>query len=247
VFTLTRICAFFAALAMHGALSAARADYISQSVTLDQSNTLKDGLAYGSVLIEAYDGVGSGGGGLKAGEVRLTYAANPGADYASLSKTFGIDHVGFNTDLAILADQINPPSGWKISNRKSLASFGKFTWNADGSAKGGTRPNPVTLVIGGLGKDATVGHFLIGSDGPEKGPPTEDSVYFAMHVAGFTANANPNIGSHWVGGSGVDLDLPPPPEGAGELQPTPEPTGFLLAAFGAGCVWFGRWWRFRRE
>jgi hypothetical protein len=214
-----------------------RADYVSQSVTLDQSNTLKDGVAYGSVLVEAYDGVGAAGGGLKAGEVRLTYSANMVADYASASKTFGIDHMGFNTDLKLTAGQITSSAGWKINDNKNLSAFGKFSWAADGNAKGGDRPNPTSLLITGLGANAKIGHFMIATSG------SEGNVYFAMHVAGFTSASNPNVGSHWVGGSSLVTEIPPP-EGSGEGPPppsaTPEPTTILLGVFGFGGLWIGR-------
>src|SRR6266404_9230967 len=101
----------------------ALADYVSQSVSLDQSNALKDGVSYGSVLIEAYDGVGIGGGGLNKGEVRLTYAASIVPDYNSVSKTFGIQGVGFNTDLSLASGQITGPLGWTLGNKKSLSGF----------------------------------------------------------------------------------------------------------------------------
>jgi hypothetical protein len=176
----------------------------------------------------------------------LTYNANLVADYASLSKTFGIDHVGFNTDLAVSAGQITPPTGWKMSGNNTLSGFGQFTWGADGSAKGGSRINPATVLITGLGADATVSHFLINSQGAGKNPPSQGAVYFAMHVAGFTVKKDDDITSHWVGGSGVRVDLPPPPEGSGDLQPTPEPASILLFALGAlGIAFRRRFWRAR--
>lgn len=229
------------------------ADYATQSINLDQSNTLKDGVVYGSVLIEAYNGVGAPGGGLNAGEVRLTYSAAVVPDYTSLGKTFGIDHVGFNTDLSFAADKISGPAGWKINNKGSMSGFGKFTWQADGSAKGGERPNPVSLLITGLGTDATLAHFLFGSEGNGKNPPDQGSVYFAMHVAGFTTASQ--VGSHYVGGSGTGEppppggsgEEPPPPGGGGEVRDTPEPSALLLGGFGVACFGLYRWNTRRRK
>ena len=238
-----RVCLLATCAAL--APPAAFADYVSQSVILDQSNSLKDGVAYGSVLVEAYNGVGSAGGGLKAGEVRPTYSANLVADYDSISKTFGIDHLGFNTDLKIKSKQITSPTGWKIRKNKTLSEFGKFTWKADGSAKGGSRPNPVTLLITGLGVNATIEHFLIGSTGSGQHAPSEGSVYFAMHVAGFSTKNDCDVSSHWVGGSTRAVIDPPPPEGSGEVGPTPEPASLLLGAIGIAGVWIGRMWRQR--
>jgi hypothetical protein len=247
VFISMRIRVWFMAACALAAPPAVHADYVSQLVILDQSNTLKDGVAYGSVLVEAYNGVGAAGGGLKAGEVRLTFTADPTA-YDSVSKTFGIDHLGFNTDLTLTAGQITQPSGWKISSAKTLSGFGKFTWDADGSAKGGSRLNPASVLIDGLGSNATIDHFLIGSVGSGKNPPSEGSVYFAMHVAGFSVKGN-DATSHWVGGSTrliVDPPPPPGPEGSGDVRPTPEPASIILGAFGIGAVWLGRMWRSRK-
>ncbi len=207
------------------------ADYVSQTVILDQSNALKDGVAYGGVLVEAYDGLGVSGGGLNAGEVRLTFSANVVDDYVSLKKSFGIDRVGFNSDLAISAGQIATPAGWKLKNNKNMDGFGKFAWIAHGP---GDRLNPLTLLINGLGADATPEHFLIGSAG-KSGPPSQGAVYFAAHVAGFTVLCD-DISSHFIGGSDVGADFPPPPEGSGEVRPTPEPTSLLMSILGVGCV-----------
>jgi hypothetical protein len=235
----------------------AHADYVSQPVSIDQSNTMKDGVVYGSVLVEAYNGVGAAGGGLNAGEVRLTYSASAIPDYGTISKTFGIGEVGFNTDLALSSGQITGPAGWKLDSAKTISGFGKFSWGLQGNAEGGSRPNPVTVLITGLGADATLEHFLLGSVGAGKNPPSEGSVFFAMHVAGFeTPGASP-VGSHFVGGSGVNEppppggsgedppgdpgNDPPPPGGGGEVRPTPEPSALLLAGISAGCVGFYRW------
>jgi hypothetical protein len=221
--------------------TAARADYVSQSVTLDQSNALKDGVTYGTVLVEAYNGVGPGGGGLTAGEVRLTYTAST-APYSGESKTFGIGAVGFNTDLSLTPGQISGPGGWKLKNNHTMSGFGNFVWELSGDAKGGSRPNPVTVLISGLGADATIGHFTLGSKGNGKSPPPEGSVYFAMHVAGFTYQCNEDVTSHFVGGGSGDPNLPPPPPpgGSGEVQPTPEHSTIVLLSISFGCLALAR-------
>src|SRR5262245_14671495 len=85
--------------------SQARADYVSYTMALDQSNVMPDGVKYGSVVVEAYDGVGAPGGGLSAGSVRLTFTADVLPVYGKLSN-FGIDKVGFNTDLDLSKGQI---------------------------------------------------------------------------------------------------------------------------------------------
>ena len=216
------------------------ADYVFQTVTLDQSNALNNGVNYGSVLIEAYDG-GVGGGGLSTGQVRLTFTASNASNYTSLGKTFGIGEVAFNTDLALTAGQISGPGGWTLSNTKSISGFGKFSWDLSGSAAGGSRPNPVSVTISGLGANATLQHFLFGSAGDGVNPPPLGSVDFAMFVAGFTTT-DPTIGGHFVGGPfGV-----PPPGGQGEPPAaTPEPSTLVLG--GIGLVVFMGWSSRRRR
>src|SRR5262249_35993148 len=130
----------------------ARADYLTQTVGLDQSNVLPDGVKYGSVRVEAYDGVGAPGGGLSAGQVRITVTADSLASYGKLDN-FGIQKVGFNTDLSLKAGQITPPSGWKVEPGGNISGFGHFTWEVVG--KGSNRHDPAVITISGLGANAT--------------------------------------------------------------------------------------------
>src|SRR5438128_10061017 len=83
---------------------------------LDQSNTLPDGVVYGTVKVEA---------GL--GEVKLIYTAAP-TPYSSTGKNFGLHTVGFNTDLSLKSTQIGAPSGWKSTPHANLSAFGVFSW-----------------------------------------------------------------------------------------------------------------------
>src|SRR5687768_16263 len=78
----------------------AQAGYLTQTVKLNLSNDLADGVTYGTVKVEAYDGVGAASGGLSAGQVRLTYTADP-APYDALTGNFGFHTVGFNTKLSL--------------------------------------------------------------------------------------------------------------------------------------------------
>src|SRR3954471_18009029 len=109
----TRLALLLLAAAL-GFTQPARGGYLTETVTLDVSNELGSGAAYGTVKVEAYDGVGATGGGLKAGEVRLTFAADPTA-YDSVGPKFGLHTVGFNTDLSLAAAQIVTPAGWKLT------------------------------------------------------------------------------------------------------------------------------------
>jgi hypothetical protein len=225
-------------------LPAARADYVSQSVTLDQSNSLPDGVTYGTVKIETYDGKGPGGGGLLAGQARLTFSAVVAGNYSGVTKSFGIDEVGFNTTLSFSAAQISGPGGWNLASNKNLDGFGRFNWAWSGSAKGGVRPNPVTVLITGLGSKVSPSSFLVGSVGNGSQPPPQGSVDFAMRVAGFEAKGADDDGQ-FVGGPGGGGD-PPPPGGSGEVAPSPEPSTILLSAVAAGCLLLGRGWQARR-
>src|SRR3954451_22475384 len=73
----------------------ASAGYLTNSYTFTQSNTLADGVNYGTVTIEAYDGNGAGGGGLAAGQIKLTIDVTT-APYTTVGSKFGIQSFGFN-------------------------------------------------------------------------------------------------------------------------------------------------------
>ena len=61
----------------------ARAGYATQTFTLNQSNGLADGVNYGSVQVQAYNGVGANPSSLSAGQVVFTVTVNSAA-YGSL-------------------------------------------------------------------------------------------------------------------------------------------------------------------
>jgi hypothetical protein len=83
--------------------AAATADFISYS--LNQSNTLPDGVAYGTVKVESNTGLG---------EVKLTFSA-ASDPYNSLGPNFGFHTIGFNTDLDLKAANFTLPAGWKLT------------------------------------------------------------------------------------------------------------------------------------
>jgi hypothetical protein len=204
----------------------ARAGYVTQTVDLDRSNTLADGVVYATVKVEAYDGVSAGGGGLKAGEVRLTYTADATV-YDAIGPTFGLHTVGFNTDLALAKGQIVAPAGWTLTKTPNLSEFGKFSWKAATS----NHTSPVlVLLVESLGLNATLDHFLAASKSA-----SDNAVYFAAHIKDFKDRQDcDNVTSHWVGGRTVE-STPPPPGGTGEPPPeTPEPGA--LALCGAGIA-----------
>lgn len=210
--------------------STARAEYISQSYLLDQSNTFGDGTTYGKVVVEAYNGLGAGGGGLSAGSVRLTFSADILGIYGTLGN-FGIDRVAFNTDLVLKESQISGPTDWKITADKQVSGFGQFSWNVQ-KQKGPDRLNLVVVTIGDLGLDATIAHFLIDSSQKNGDVPPQGASPFAAHVAGFSGTAANNFtGSHFVGGGVPDDD-------DNQVSETPEPSALMLVATGIAALGF---------
>jgi hypothetical protein len=221
----------------------ARADYVTRSYVLDQSGQLPDGLGYGNVTIEAYDGVGDPANDLAAGQVRLTFEAEVIPLYGPVKDRFGFRAAGFNTDLALVESQIALPAGWKLRTDRNMGGFGKFAWQAHGKP----RQNPLVITIDGLGAAATLEHFLIpsmtaGGDYPVQGP-----VYFAARIGGFDLNDDVHDATSHVAGAGYPMPPPgtdpewPDPDGSNGSPteppvPNPEPSTLLLCALGAGCV-----------
>jgi hypothetical protein len=159
--------------------TAALADYISQTVGL--SSTAPNPIS-GSVQIEAYDGQGAAGGGLNAGQVRLTFHAN--APIGNVGDFSGFEGVGFNTDLSLNPSQITGPMKWGASSNRYY-SIARFPWvvrataldSFTGSWLGmpdlvydGRLPlhNDLSVLISGLGSNATHAHFQFPA---EKGTP----------------------------------------------------------------------------
>ena len=178
-----------------------RADYVAQTVILDQSNKLSDGVNYGSVKIEAYNGVGAAGGGLAVGQVRITYTPTIVPAYGTVSSDFGFSAVNFNTDLALTNKQIAIPKGWAVSSPATSGGFGSFIWGAEDIGKNNKKQNPMVVLISGLGVDATLKHFLLPSVGGKK----QGTATFAGQVQ--SLNTGPNdtseTHSHWIAGSAV--------------------------------------------
>ena len=236
---------FLAALACAALSAPARADYVTRTYLFDQSNTLPDMLTYGSVTIEAYDGIGAAGGGLAAGQVRLTLTADPLPVYGPVRPGFGIRAVGFNTDLTLSEGQISMPSGWKLRPDRFMGGFGRFAWQAHGKAK--DRQDPLVVTINELGADAALEHFLIPSATSTGGVPPEGPVYFAARIGGFDLNDDFFDTTRHVVGTGypmpppiIDPEVPTDPipggvqgPGPGQEVESPEPSTLLLAALGA--------------
>jgi MYXO-CTERM domain-containing protein len=176
----------------------AAADFIT--FNLDQSNTLPDGVVYGTVKLEAFKNLG---------EVKLTYTADP-TPYSSTGDNFGFHTIGFNTDLSLKSSQFTLPTGWKLDSNANLSMFGVFSWKVTTSNH---EAPVVTVLIGGLGSNATLDHFTFPSIGGK-------SVFFAGHIIDFSLKGSDTT-SQWVGGSSD-----PPPVDA------PEPATATMAVLG---------------
>jgi hypothetical protein len=227
-----------------------RADYVSQTYTLDHSNVLPTGTAFGTVKVEAYDGTGAAGGGLSAGQVRFTVTPNVVPAYDSIGNHFGISAFGFNTDLTLKPGQISAPKHWKLHNHVSLGGFGDFGWEA--ISQGQHNQNPLVLTISGLGSNASLSHFLFGSTTGPDNAPTHGAL-FAATVSGFNIdNRCHDTRSQVIAVlPPVSSDAPPPngppgPGGQGSPPPaSPEPSTWLLGAMGVGGIGMCRWLRRR--
>src|SRR5262249_26222795 len=118
---------------------------------------------------------------------------------------------------------------WKPTAHANLSSFGVFSWKDETS----NNPLPtVTLVITGLGANATLGHFTLPSSRGE-------SEFFAGHIIDFNIRACATT-SQWVAGSTDAAGRPPPggsggpppPGGQGGPPSAPEPSTLAMAAVG---------------
>jgi hypothetical protein len=191
------------------AVPRAAADFIT--FNLDQSNTLANGVVYGTVKLEAFKNLG---------EIKLTYTADP-APCSSIGKNFGFHTVGFNTDLSLKSSQFTLPTGWKLDANANLGEFGVFSWKVTTSNH---EAPSVSVLIDGLGNNATLNHFTLPSKGGR-------SVFFAGHIIDFSLKGSGTT-SHWVGGS-----TDPPSSGGPGNPHAPEPSTLAMSAI--ALVGFG--------
>jgi hypothetical protein len=189
------------------ATNPAAADLITYN--LDQSNALPSGTVYGSVTVESFKNLG---------EVKLTYSADP-TPYTSVGKNFGFHTIGFNTDLTLNPSQFTLPTGWSASANANLSTFGVFSWKV---TTNNHEAPVVSVLIDGLGNNATLDHFTLLSTGGK-------SVFFAGHIIDFSRKGS-DVSSHWVGGSSDPLPPPPGGEGGpgGPFAPSPEPSTIAM-------------------
>jgi hypothetical protein len=185
----------------------AAAEFMTKSFLLDQTNndsTLKDGTAYGTVTVTADPATG---------KVTVAFTVTPSKVPGPLGN-FGLQEAALNTDLNLTAlhAAVSADHGWGASytvDKKGepssqLGGFGSFSIDAAG--KGSNRQTTETITITGLGADATLGHFTIGSLDKNGRTPAQGSVFFAAHEAGF---GGPQ--SMYVGGRNPVTAAPEPP------------------------------------
>jgi hypothetical protein len=246
----TEIRFFIAALALLLFVqTAVFADYLTQIFNLvdpgeqSQNVAFPGGRAPGTVQIEAYDGNGANGGGLNPGEVRLIFdTKNTG--FAPLSvntanNLIGVQAVAFNTDLSLSPSQIHVPTGWMVAqnftnysastDRETPSSFflGQFSW---GAGTVSSIQGAMSILITGLGANATLNHFVFDSTLMQNPPPGPifESAAFAANAVGLSFGADgANVSSGWLAtnANGASAD------GEGPWQ-TPEPTTLALASVG---------------
>jgi hypothetical protein len=185
------------------------------------SNTFGGTADYGTVKLEAYDGVGVGGGGLLAGQIKITVTAFS-APYANgVNGNFGIDKFAFNFNLSSLdlSDIASVPGGWNFDvtgPNSGYGPFGKFDAAAD-SATGNDERNPLVILISNQGAEAKIANVTFLSDpNGSSGIPT----YFVAHVKNF--NSIRGTTSHYIGV--VEL------EDFDDVDPVPAPAGLVLLA-----------------
>ncbi|MFN4258897.1 MAG: hypothetical protein ACK4RK_06335 [Gemmataceae bacterium] len=219
----------FLALGWWSITGAAQAGYVTQTLIFDQSNTFADGINYGAVFMEAYDGIGAPGGGLSAGQVRFSFTLTIPAEYGGIGDNFGFQKIGFNTDLTISAAQITAPPGWSVLYDQTMNGFGFFSVVLQGT--GNSRVQSPVVLIDGLGTNATLDHFLILSTKKNGEPPDEGGAVFAGHVAGF----NNSPGSHYIGDPLPETDEP--------ISEAPEPATWILALCGISALGVTRFHR----
>lgn len=201
----------------------AKAAYQAKTYTFTQSNVLADGVNYGTITVESYDGIGATGGSLLTGQIRFTVTAAT-APYASVDPgvgKFGIQDFGFNFDkLTITATDIAavPSSGWTFNVTNSGGGFGPFSkFDATADASGNDRRNPLVILIKNQGTNALIANVTLSNDGT---PPS----YFAAHVAGFSLS-NSATTSHKIAVTNLSDN-----GGLGDAIATPAPAGFVLLA-----------------
>jgi uncharacterized protein (TIGR03382 family) len=201
------------------AAAPAHADYMTQTMALNADGP--PGVT-GTVQIEAYDGNGAAGGGLSAGQVRLTFNTPAVTPPSGGSAFAGLQSVAFNTDLNLSPGQITTlATGWTFANNASIGSLGAFNW-VSGTA--GSLQDSVSVLISGLGANATPGHFMLPYQGNSIPAPPTPFLFGGQWVELSFDASGPHLASETLSTS---------------TNSTPEPSSLALAGLGLAAL-FGR-------
>jgi hypothetical protein len=183
--------------------SGAFADYVSATAIMDHGD-----LVTATAKVETYDGIGPPGGGLSAGQARVTVTGTlmgAGQPYPGIPGTIlaysGVS-ITFLTDFNLQPSQLHLPPNWTVGV-SSIGPYYNYPAAYQVQMYNGvdtmTTPTSVSLLITGLGANITQDQFLLGQH-------YED----------------------W--GMQINFDFPIP-------EPTPEPSALMLGVLGmAGIV-----------
>ncbi|HVK17962.1 MAG TPA: hypothetical protein VM533_13520 [Fimbriiglobus sp.] len=221
----------------------AHGGYEVRTFDITYSNTYADGVNYGTVQVESYDGVGASGGGLEAGRVKFTVTANRLPIYGDTSgQNFGWGSFAFNTllniDLQMGVNLVNLDPTATLHKNKSVeptldenrnySQYGWFDWVLSWTPS--TQQDYFSFEID-TGNDslAHVANFvqLSRTSKDLNSAAAGDGMLYAGHIMGYGASP----GSHKVG-----ANAPPA---------VPAPPTVILA--GIGMLGFGGWARLRRK
>lgn len=171
---------------------ATSASAASVSYTLDQSNSLPDGVDYVQVTIADSDTV--------EGDIEFLVELISEA-LPMPGDNFGIQSFYLNVDesIDISAGTISiDTSGWRVNNdRNAGGAFGKYDVALKGT--GNSRVESLTFSIGGIDAD-TIHSYAVGSNlNPSSGE------FFAAHVAGFSSDAYGVSSGKFAGSAPIPL------------------------------------------
>ncbi|MCC6715036.1 MAG: hypothetical protein IT496_07375 [Gammaproteobacteria bacterium] len=169
----------------------------SVSYYLDQSNenvALPDGNNYALVTVDDNT----------AGSITFTVTALPSLTGLTPLSNFGIQEFAFSVtaansiaDSGVVSGQWTLPTGWSGNippPANNEDGFGAFELAVAGT--GSSRQDPLVFRLNGTG--LTINDFTELSTGTA----AQGSVFFAAHIAGFSAPSSPeNVTSAWFGGS----------------------------------------------
>jgi hypothetical protein len=141
-------------------------------------------------------------------------------------QTLGFGAIAFNTDLKLSASQLQLPGGWHNSPKPAISTtspsytFGTFSWGAGTVTN---IENGVSVLITGLGADATPAHFLLGSSATQGPPPPFESAVFAANAVRESFGVESS--SYWLAtnANGISGAMP---------AAAPEPCALVLAGLG---------------